>query len=326
MRKRIKGLYNQGRELLQKVSEDRVGAYAAQSAFFILFSMIPIILLLMTMVRYTPVTKADVLTAVLSVFPTTFDSMITSIVNQVYNESMAIVPVTIVTALWAAGKGLMALAAGLNVIYDYKETRNYIQLRLRGTFYTVLLLLVIFLALVMSVFGHSITSFVEEYIPLGKDLVGFIVSASGFVTPFMMIGLMLLMYRFLPNRKDTFFHQLPGAVFTTIGWMIISWIFSIYLDVFTGFSTMYGSMTTIVLIMLWMYFTMYIALLGGEVNVFVFGNVLAPKHPRKDRAKLEDKQEPELEDKEAELEDKEASAAKDEGASGQAETEAKGKA
>ncbi len=298
MKNKIKGTYNRFNGVIHKIGQDRVGAYAAQSAFFILFSMIPIILLLMTMVRYTPVTKADVLTAVLSVFPSTFDSLLTDIVNQVYNESMAIVPVTIVTALWAAGKGMMALAAGLNTIYDYKETRNYVQLRLRGTFYTVLLLLVIFALLVLSVFGHSLTAFVEEYIPLGKDLISYIVSASGFVTPFLMVGLMLLMYRFLPNRKDSFFHQLPGAVFTTIGWMIISWIFSIYLDVFTGFSTMYGSMTTLVLIMLWMYFTMYIALLGGEVNVLVFGNVLAPKHVGKAKTKVEEKKEPELEDKE----------------------------
>ncbi len=318
--KRVRGTYNQIRELIGKIGQDRVGAYAAQSAFFILFSMIPIILLLMTMVRYTPVTKADVLSAVLSVFPTTFESLITDIINQVYNESMAIVPVTIVTALWAAGKGMMALAAGLNTIYDYKETRNYVQLRLRGTFYTVLLLLVIFALLVLSVFGHSLTTFVEEHIPLGKDVISYIVSASGYVTPFLMAGLMLLMYRFLPNRKESFFHQLPGAVFTTVGWMIISWIFSIYLDVFTGFSTMYGSMTTLVLIMLWMYFTMYIALLGGEVNVLVFGNVLSPKHVGKEKAKVEEKKEPELEHKEAELEDKEKSAAKDAEASGQAET------
>ena len=76
--------------------EDHVGAYAAQSAYFFMLCMIPIILLLITMVQYTPVTKADVMTAVIQVFPTSEDSMITSIVNQVYNQSSGIIPITVV--------------------------------------------------------------------------------------------------------------------------------------------------------------------------------------------------------------------------------------
>ena len=63
--------------------------------------------------------------------------------------------------------------------------------------------------------------------------------------------------------------ELPGAVFTAIGWMVVSWIFSVYVDIFKGFSSMYGSLTTIVLIMLWMYFCMYSLLLGGELNMWV---------------------------------------------------------
>ena len=77
----------------------------------------------------------------------------------------------------------------------------------------------------------------------------------------------ILVYRFLPNRRDLLRRQLPGAVFTACGWLFISFIFSIYLDVFTGFSDMYGSLTTIILILLWLYGCMYIVLLGGEVNV-----------------------------------------------------------
>ena len=60
-----------------------------------------------------------------------------------------------------------------------------------------------------------------------------------------------------------------GAAFSAVGWMILSWIFSVYLDIFKGFSSMYGSLTTIVLIMLWLYFCMYILLLGGEVNMIL---------------------------------------------------------
>ena len=67
----------------------------------------------------------------------------------------------------------------------------------------------------------------------------------------------------MPNHIVQLKVQLMGAAFSAVGWMIVSWIFSVYLDIFKGFSSMYGSLTTIVLIMLWLYFCMYILLLGG---------------------------------------------------------------
>ena len=73
------------------------------------------------------------------------------------------------------------------------------------------------------------------------------------------------------------FRSLPGAMFAAVGWMVVSWVFSIYLDVFEGFSSMYGSLTTIVLIMLWMYFCMYCILLGGEMNVLLAGKIFEKK-------------------------------------------------
>ena len=76
------------------------------------------------------------------------------------------------------------------------------------------------------------------------------------------------MYRFVPGHKQGFKKQIPGAIVATLGWYIISWIFSIYLDTFKGFSVMYGSLTTIVLAMMWVYFCMYIILIGAEVNNF----------------------------------------------------------
>ena len=79
--KKIKELYDDIMELTGEITKDHVAAYAAQTAFFFMLCMIPIILLLLTMVQYTPVTKADVMTAVIQVFPSSVASLITSIVN-----------------------------------------------------------------------------------------------------------------------------------------------------------------------------------------------------------------------------------------------------
>lgn len=275
--KRIKDLYQNITNISAEIASDHVGAYSAQAAFFFMICMIPIILLLLTLVQYTPVTKADVMTAVIQVFPSSVESLMTSIVNQVYNQSMGIIPVTVIVALWSAGKGVLAMSTGLNCVYKCRETRNYVILRLRSTLYTVMFILVIILLLVLSVFGNSLNIFIEEHVPFLAKAADWLIEARIFITPVTLVLFTLLTYKFLPNRKDRYIKQLPGAVFAAIGWMVVSWVFSVYVDIFEGFSTMYGSLTTIVLIMLWLYFCMYSILLGGEINVIMYDKLFVGK-------------------------------------------------
>ena len=271
--KKVRDIYRRIMNVSADIAENHMGAYAAQTAYFFMLCMIPIILLLLTMVQYTPVTKADVMTAVIQVFPASVDSLITSIVNQVYNQSTGIIPITIIVALWSAGKGVLAMTSGLNCIYGCRETRNYIFLRIRATIYTVMFIIVIILLLVLSVFGNTLNLFIAGHIPFLKKISDWLIMSRTFITPTVLVVLSLMIYRFLPNRRGRFRDQLPGAMFAAVGWMVVSWVFSIYLDVFEGFSSMYGSLTTIVLIMLWMYFCMYCILLGAEMNVLLVGKI-----------------------------------------------------
>ncbi len=270
---RILKIYKKIQKIGEAIAGNHVGAYAAQTAYFFMICMIPIILLLLTLVQYTPVTKADVMTAVIQVFPSSVDSMMTSIVNQVYNQSMGIIPVTVLVALWSAGKGVLAMSTGLNCVYQCRETRNYVLLRLRATLYTVMFILVIILLLVLSVFGNSLNLFIGEHVPILAKAADQLIQARVFIAPVTLILFCLLTYEFLPNRRDRWMKHFPGAVFAAIGWMVVSWVFSVYVDIFEGFSNMYGSLTTIVLIMLWLYFCMYSILIGGVINVMFYDKI-----------------------------------------------------
>lgn len=280
--KRIAGKIS---EIPTAVSRVHMGAYAAQAAYFLMLCMIPIILLLLTLVQYTPVTKADVMTAVIQVFPSSVDSMITSIVNQVYNQSTGIIPITLIVTLWSAGKGVLSITTGLNCIYGCPETRNYVFLRLRATLYTIMFIVVILLLLVLSVFGNSLNLFILEHLPFMSKTADWLIEARTIISPAVLVVFCLLIYKFLPNRKAKLIKQLPGAAFAALGGMAVSWIFSIYLDIFTGFSDMYGSLTTIVLIMLWMYFCMYSILLGGEINVLLYDELFEMRTGKKEKSR-----------------------------------------
>ena len=278
----IKELYKNITAITTEINEDHVGAYASQTAYFFMLSFIPIILLLLTLIRFTPVTKADVMTAVIQVFPSSVNGMVNSIVNQVYNQSMGIIPLTAIVALWSAGKGVLSMSSGLNCIYDCRETRNYLIIRFRATVYTVLFLLVIIFLLVLSVFGNTVNGLIAQYIPFLKPVADWILQIQAYVSPVLLMTFMLLIYKFIPNRKTKLLEQIPGAVFASLGWLVVSLVFSVYLDVFKGFSSMYGSLTTIILIMLWLYFCMYSILLGAEFNVMFGSKIFGRKffHPK----------------------------------------------
>lgn len=256
-------------KFVDRVGQDHVGAYAAQSAFFLVLSLIPIILLLLTLVQYTPVTKADVMSAAYELFPVTIRTTIVSIINEVYNQSRAMIPVTALVAIWSAGRGTMAITNGLNCIHKETETRNYFFLRIRAAFYTILLIVAIVLCLVLLGFGNSISLLVNQHIPVFRYITDFIIEIRTIAILCVLVIFSICVYRFLPNKQKKLKRHLPGAIFTAVGWTMASFLISVYMDIFKGFTNMYGSLTTVVLIMLWFYFCMYILLIGGEINVLV---------------------------------------------------------
>lgn len=276
----MKKLFGKVDSLVSGVGSHHTGAYAAQAAYFFVLSMIPIILLLLTMVQFTPVTQENVMVAVVQIFPRSVEGLIISIVEQVYAQSGSVIPITVIAALWSAGKGVLSVTSGLNCIYDNTETRNYFYLRIRATLYTVVFILAIVLSLVLSVFGNSLSVIVYQHAPFLSRITDFLIQIRTLLTLVVLTLFWDLVYKFLPNRKNmartTWKKQLPGAIFTACSWQLVSFVFSIYLDIFTGFSTMYGSMTTLVLFMLWLYVCMYVILLGGELNAMLEETIKFP--------------------------------------------------
>ena len=253
----------------EEVARDHVSAYAAQSAFFTMLSLIPITMLLMTLVRITPVTQADIIRIAYEVFPKTISGTMISIIDEVYSQTGTSISISILVTMWSAGKGVMAISNGLNTIKGTTETRNYIFVRMRAAVYTVILVAAIILSLVLLGFGNSISLLVNQYIPMFGYVTDFLIEIRTILMICVIILAATLVYQYLPNKRGKIKYQVPGAIFTAFGWMFASFLFSIYMDVFKGFSNMYGSLTTIVLIMLWLYFCMYILLLGGEINVLI---------------------------------------------------------
>ena len=268
MREKLKSIVRSLKGFVVRTQKDHVGAYAAQAAYFIILSFIPIMLFLMTLVQYTPLTYNAVREAIISFLPREIQSFVLGIVAEVFNKSGAVLPVTLVTALWSAGKGMQAITSGLNTIYHVKETRNWLIIRLWSVFYTVLFIFALIGSLILLVFGNSIQQTLMRYVPFLGEIVGRFLGARNFLVFIVLVFVFLFLYKVLPNRRASLKSQLPGAVLTAIAWSVFSFGFSLYFTFFPNFMNMYGSLTTIILIMLWMYICMNIVLFGAEINAY----------------------------------------------------------
>lgn len=254
------------RRVARKIKEDHVGAYAAQAAFFMMLSLVPMMMLLMALVRYTPVTQSDIMVIVSDVFPRTIRSAMIALVDEVYHQTGTVISLTMVVAFWSAGRGVLAITRGLNLVKGSRETRNYFLLRLRAAAYTVVFLVAIITTLVLLGFGNGISFFLREHLPVVQYVLDLVMEFRTIAALGILSIVTLFIYQFLPIESRKMRDQIPGAVFTACGWVFASFLFSIYMDIFRGFSNIYGSLTTIALIMLWLYFCMYVILLGAEIN------------------------------------------------------------
>ncbi len=262
------GMVEMIRGFLKRLNKDHVGAYAAQSAYFILLSFIPFVLLLVTLVKYTPLTQEIVTTALIRMVPEEFSSFIRVIVNEVFGKSAAFVPVSAIIALWSAGKGVNALSKGLNCIYQVEETRGYVINRLRSAVYTLVFVVAVAVTLLLLVFGNQIQMGIAERFPVIAKVTSVLVGMRTLITLVLLCLVFLMIYKFVPNRRATLKSQIPGAMVSSVAWSLFSLAFSIYIDLTPGTVNMYGSLTTLVLIMLWLYFCMWILLIGAEINSY----------------------------------------------------------
>lgn len=238
--------------------------YAASAAFFLFLSLIPLLMLLFSILPYTVATEQELLELVLRYLPDTMDGFITGIINEIYDNTAGIITVTALVTLWSAGKGMQALIRGLNSINEIIEVRGFFILRALACLYTVIMLAAMIVMMVLLMFGRSLFRIVLMYIPQLDTIRNLILYLRYPVSWVVLVILFEVIYCFVPSKNQKFMAQLPGAVFSAIVWSIASFGFSVYLH-FNDFST-YGSLATVIIVMIYMYMMMYIIFVGAYIN------------------------------------------------------------
>lgn len=263
---------------LRKISASRISAYAAQTAYFMFLSLIPLIMLLLSMLQLFGDVGVAVTETISEVMPGILGEFINDFIVEIMSDGR--LTMTILSALlliWSASRGVFSIIGGLNSVYEIKESRKYVWVRFLSVLYTLAFVIIVCSVLLIMVFGDTLIDLANSFFPNLKGLV-YIISSLRFILGFIILVLFFsIIYKSMPSNKMKFLDQIPGAVIAGAGWVSFSILFSFYVDNFSNYANVYGSLTAIIVLMLWLYTCMYIMFIGAEINCILSTKVNGQK-------------------------------------------------
>ncbi len=266
------GLVGRAVRMIRGISELKIPLHAANAGFFIVLSVFPALLLILSLLRYTHLEVEDLVELLGSILPEALtDTAEELIIGAWQNTSASLVGVSAATALWSASRGIHGLLTGLNAVYGVEETRGYFFARTLSVVYTFAFLLVVLLTLALHVFGNTVINLLTMVDhPLLIFLVD-LIDLRFFLLLILQTLVFTLMFMALPDEKNRFFDSLPGGLLASTGWLIFSDIYSVYVENFSAYANVYGSVYAVALSMLWLYFCLSILFYGGILNRYLAG-------------------------------------------------------
>lgn len=262
------------------IADDRVTVYAAQASFFVITSAVPFISLLIALISLLLPETTSVIPAInIPLLGSSGSGTASSnaIITQILSElktapSVSLLSFSAVTTLWTASKGISAIRSGIETVYGIKKSSGFVKHRVNSIITTLMFIVSLTVLTVLLLFGDKLTTFLSGII--GERITDLFALLRMPMLAFVMAVFFSAMYSLIASRSSAIGHSvwlhIPGGLFSSVGWMVFSYFYSIYIDHFPGASRVYGGLAAVCLIMLWLYFCMIILLLGAEINKLYF--------------------------------------------------------
>ncbi len=266
------------KEYLEDTKDEHVAAFSGQSAFFIFLSVFPLLNLILSLAPYLPFSEEEIVNTLIQVIPKDLSGYVRSIIGEIFEHGTpSVTIISFVVGIYSASKGVMAIRNGLNEIVRSRETRNIIIVYLVGMLNTLVTLVVILLVAFVTLFGRQVGESVIEHHAEFANLANFLMQIRGAVSFILMFAVILFMYTMMPHRKLLMRYQMVGAAFSAGAWVLISWGFSYYISYSMKKSYMYGSLSTIIMLLFWLYIMVNVIFLGAQINAFLYLNCFKEK-------------------------------------------------
>lgn len=256
-------------QLLYRFEDDEVTAIGAQLAYYLILAIFPFIIFFLSILQFTPLADANILQKLLSPLPGESKQLFYDLINNIIQGgSVGLLSIGAIGSIWSASNGVMALMKAVNKALDLEEDRPYIKLKAISIVFTLGLFVVLISAFTILIFGEVIfdaifVSYTWATVVIWKILKLLIPLV------FMILSITLL-YKFSPSIKEDinikFSESIPGAIFASIAWIILSFLFSFYVNNFSNYSKTYGSLGGVIVFLIWLYMSSIVIVLGAEVN------------------------------------------------------------
>lgn len=257
------------KEMMERITEADVTGLSAQLAYFFLLSLFPFLLFLVTLIGFLPIEVDSILNILETYLPDEVFALIRNNLQVIVsNRSGSLLSISILGVLWSASNGFNAVRKSFNQALRVEKQRPFIIARIISIGLMVLMVLVIAIALLLQVFGRVIGDYVFDFFGLSGSFfeswntVRWIVSSITFFIVFMFL------YKLGPDERIKWKHTIWGTMFATIGWQVVSLGFSFYVNTLGNYSAAYGSLGTVIILMIWFYLSGIIITMGGVINAY----------------------------------------------------------
>lgn len=271
-----KGLFQ---DIVRRVQRADISGMGAQLAYFFLLSFFPLLIFLVTLLPYLNLQRQQVFEFMADIMPEEVYVLTENIVGEILTTSNSgLLSLGIIGTIWSASRGIDALIKGLNRAYDV-EGKSGIVNRLWALLFTLAFIAIILIALIFPIFGKQIGSFIFSYIGIESSFESTWTLLRWLMPNLIIFAVLTLMYWVIPNTEPrlTLISIIPGALFATVGWLALTYGFSFYVGNFSNFGATYGSIAGVIVLMLWLYLTGMILILGGLLNAALQNRYLAKK-------------------------------------------------
>ena len=250
-----------------KINNDDIFALGAQLAYYLILAFFPFLIFLLTLIGFSRLNSADILDGLRTILPNNVFTLVdTTVVEIVDTQNAGLLGASIVLSMWSASSGFRAVIKGVNKAYDIREHRSFIKRAFIAIFFTLALALIIMLTLAMLVFGEIIGKYLISVFPF-QNILRNIWNISRYIVVILaMSWIFACIYRYTPARKIPWKEVFPGAIVSTLGWIVVSLAFSYYINNIANYSRLYGSVGAVFILMTWLYITSMILILGAEIN------------------------------------------------------------
>lgn len=254
-------------QLYIRFRDDDITSLSAQLSFFLLLSLFPFLLFLLSLLSLTSITVLEFTEKIILFMPDDLGRFIANVVNEMMSaKSAVLLSVSAVITIWSAAGGIGALSKGLNKAYDKEESRPFLKLKAMSIAFTIGIAVLVIVTLLSLIFGSAIGEFLSRFFAFPQAFLELWVVLRYAVPVIIMFVMFSLLYVFVPCCGVRLKEALPGSVFATAGWIITSLLFSFYVENFANYAKVYGSIGGIIILLIWMYISCIIILLGGEIN------------------------------------------------------------